>query len=64
MNVISQGDGRTQKLTRREPGPVAIQKGLDALLAGIRARHPGYTWTVVQEPEILRQAKEGETDER
>lgn len=40
-------------LTKREPGPEAIQKGIDSLLAGLRARHPGYTFRVVSPPDGL-----------
>src|SRR5918995_4663870 len=35
-----------KKLTQREPGSVAIQKGLDSLVAGLNVRNPGYRWRV------------------
>ena len=43
-------------LTQRDPGPLAIQKGIDSLLAGLRVRHPGYSWEVVSPPDCLKGA--------
>ena len=41
------------KLTQREPGAVAIRKGLDALVAGLNERHPGERWRVSSPPDRL-----------
>ena len=43
----SEGGALSDFLTQREPGPVAIQKGLDALIAGLNRRDPGRRWYVV-----------------
>jgi hypothetical protein len=41
------------KLIQRDPGPVAIRKGLDKLIAGLNTRHPGYRWRVSSPPDWL-----------
>ena len=40
----------SEHLSQREPGPVAIQKGLDALLAGLNAREESLRWRVASPP--------------
>src|SRR5688572_2078417 len=37
---------------QREPGPVAIQKGIDALIAHLNEKHPGYRWRVVRKEDV------------
>jgi len=46
-------EGDRVKLTQREPGPVAIHKGLDSLIAGLNARSPGERWRVSSPPDRL-----------
>jgi hypothetical protein len=43
-----------KKLTQREPGPVAIQKGLDSLIAGLNARDLGRRWRISSPPDRLK----------
>ena len=38
-------------LSQREPGPVAIQKGVASLIAGLNARNPGQRWKVSSPPD-------------
>jgi hypothetical protein len=42
------------KLVQREPGPVAITKGISSLIAGLNAR-TGARWQVVSDPTQSRQ---------
>ena len=41
------------KLVQRDPGPVAVQKGIASLIAGLNARHPGQRWRVSSPPDGL-----------
>src|SRR5215469_9856892 len=43
----------TQFLKQRKPGPVAIKKGIDSLIACEEARHGGH-WKVVSPPDGLK----------
>lgn len=45
---------KTKKLTQREPGPVAIQKGLDSLIAGLNSRDLARRWRVSSPPDRLK----------
>ena len=40
-------------LSQRDPGPVAIQKGVASLIAGLNARNPGQRWKVSSPPHGL-----------
>jgi hypothetical protein len=44
------------KLTQRNPGPVAIRKGVEALIAGMNARQPECHWRVALPPHRLKGA--------
>lgn len=40
-------------LDQRDPSPVAVEKAIGALLAGLNARHPGRRWHVASPPDGL-----------
>ncbi len=42
------------KLEQRGPSPVAVDKGIAALVAGLNARHPGRRWHVASPPDGLK----------
>lgn len=44
------------KLEQRDPSPVAVEKGMDSLVAGLNARHPGQSWRVSSPPHALERA--------
>ena len=43
----------SETLPQREPGPVAIQKGIESLLAGLNERDRGRHWRIVSPPNGL-----------
>jgi hypothetical protein len=43
----------SDQLRQREPGPVAIRKGIESLISGLNARHPGQRWRVASPPHGL-----------
>lgn len=45
--------GGVVKLDQRAPSPVAVEKGIGALVAGLNARHPGRRWHVASPPHGL-----------
>jgi hypothetical protein len=45
--------GMSELLTQREPGPVAVAKGLERLIVGLNARDPGRRWRIASPPDRL-----------
>jgi len=44
------------KLDQREPSPVAVEKGIGALLAGLNGRQPSRRWRVASPPDGIERA--------
>ncbi len=44
------------KLDQREPSPVAVEKGVGALLAGLNDRQPSRRWRVALPPDGIERA--------
>lgn len=45
------------RLDQRDPSPVAVEKGIGALLAGLNARNPGRRWRVASPPDGIERTR-------